>query len=165
MKKLLISFLFILGLGLHSTLSAKNMNNSSPFPEFSKAMDLGVLCRADCTFTSCSGSGSCSCSCNWFKCTCSKEGEEEEQLAVVSMNETQYKKTKLLANILSESKNENAIQAYSSLVNMVTNLKSKNYLQFQSERAIYLKNIFNVDVETKEKLNLLFEVIGAKERV
>ena len=135
----------------------------SPFPSYSKALDFNADCSADCTFSSCSGSGFCGCSCSWFRCKCSEVPKEE--LSAVSMNEIQYKKTRALANLLINTKDSKAEFAYENLVKMINFLKQKDYKSFYNEREVYYKNMQSLKDETKSKVSLFFEVLGAQERV
>ena len=135
----------------------------SPFPSYTKSLDFNVDCSADCTFSSCSGSGFCGCSCSWFSCKCAEVPREE--LSAVSMNELQYKKTRALANLLTNTKDSKAALAYENLVNMINFLKVKDYKSFNTEREKYINNMQNLNNQTKSKVNLFFEVLGAQERV
>ena len=138
---------------------------TDPFPAYDVSMDLNVDCSASCTFSSCSQTGECGCSCSWFKCTCTSNNKEIEAVVGVSMNKEQYNNTKKFANVLKSLNEKNADQAFSHLSAMVESLKHKDYDSFSKEKTSFLKEIHLISNQGKNKLNKLFEDLGATERV
>jgi hypothetical protein len=141
------------------------------FPTYETSMHIPELecldCKADCTFSSCSGKGRCHCSCKWFKCDCEQNDEDQPapeltSLERVSMNLEQYEKTKLLALLLKSMGEESS---YELLTQMVLNLKAKEYKEYHLNRDILLKNFEKYNENNKEILNSFFNAINAKERV
>ena len=81
------------------------------------------------------------------------------------MSKEQYDKTRLFASILKSFDEECAEKSFSFLVDMVNNLKAKDYVKFGENRNHFIENVNKLSNENKVILNTFFESIGAEERV
>lgn len=163
MKKLLLGFLATILFSI--TINARYSGKLPEFPTYSQSMDLGVNCSADCTFSSCSGSGSCICTCNWFKCNCLTVEKDKDKELTISMNESQYIKTRDLANFFKNLSSQDTDNIYKNLATMVSAIKIKDFENFEKERSIYISGLEKLPTQTKEKINNYFIKVGASERL
>ena len=171
MKNVFFVLVFLLGLGLSYSMNS-TYENESEFPEYHESMNLGVDCEANCTFSSCSSSAeNCSCSCGLFKCNCKiHQGLPSQRGSLIvegfiSMDEYQYKNTRLLANVLNSLDDEYAKLAYKNLSSMVSTLKNRSYDSFYEYRHDFNENLNNLSAKSKVEVNLTLEVLGSTERV
>ena len=169
MATFLVSFTVTKQVKEHKKVSERiSITLTDSFPTYDITMDLGMDCSANCTFSSCTGTGECSCECHWFKCSCTAYDDPQEkgvQKCTVSMNEVQYKKTRLLASVLKSLDEKRALNAYKSLSMMVENLKEKDMDKFYKNRDVFIENIHNLSNSSKDQTNSFFEILGAEERV